>query len=180
MMLLSRTQKTFLLTTIGLALGVHNIAFTLGVYNTIFFDHLLSIWAVSIAVLLGILSLPSGERPIKPAGLFALAAPTFWIVLSLFGNLKNSWSGIDELIFVLSACIIFIVLPYTGYLIISITQAEALTIAPKRLLYYLIGIALFVGILSYLLGAYNYYLFTCENFTIAGYNQPANCYTPTK
>ena len=178
MIALARNHKTFLLTAVALALGVQNIAFNLGAYGTIFFDRLLPVWAVSLAVLLAVLSLPPEERPIRRWGLFALAAPSFWIILSILGNLKADWSWVDTAVYLVSIVVLLVILPYTAYLIISITQSEALAIAPTRLFYYLIGIALCVGLISYLLGAYNYYLLTCDDFIVAGYNRPENCFVP--
>ena len=178
MIALARNHKTFLLTAVALALGVQNIAFNLGAYSTIFFDRLLPVWAVSLAVLLAVLSLPPEERPIGRWGLFALAAPTLWIVLSILSNIKANWSWVDNAVYLTSIVVLGFILPYTAYLIISITQSEALEITPNRLLYYLVGIALLVGIVSYLLGVYNYYLLTCDDFIIAGYSNPENCYVP--
>lgn len=175
---LSKTHKAFLLAAVGLALGVQNIAFNLGAHGTVFYNRILPVWAISLAVLLAVWTLPSSERPVNRFGQFALAAPTLWLLLEIFGNTKPNWSWFDELLLIVGLGVVLVVLPYTAYLLISITQEEAVTIRPKRLLSYLIAITILVGLLSFWLGANNDVLLTCEDFRVAGDALPNNCYTP--
>ena len=67
-------------------------------------------------------------------------------------------------------------LPYVVYVIASLTQDEALRIRPRRLLYALIGIAIVMSSMGFVMGRYNKFFLTCRDFEVAGWFKPANCF----
>lgn len=172
-----RSTKTFFLTAVALSLGVSNIAFNLGAFGTIFYDKILAVWAISTAVLLANLAMTKAKRPVSRFGLFALSTPTLWIVLHIFNNTKIKWSLLDEAIFAVSLIILSIALPYAAYVLVSVTQSDALRITPQYLLGALVGIAVLIGTLSFLLGLNNDLVLTCQDFADAGAALPENCHT---
>ncbi|MEM7030200.1 MAG: hypothetical protein AAF629_11585 [Chloroflexota bacterium] len=173
----SRSSKTFVIAAVAVSLGVWDFAFNMGAYNTVFFDRLFRIWVISLAIVLAILVLPAKQRPITGWRLFALASPTLWVILTVIQQMLYKWSRLDDWVFILGGLVVFISLPYNAYVLVSVTQSETLSIRPQRLFYGLVGIAVIVGLLGYFMGAANYYLLSCEDFKLAGYDQPVNCWT---
>ena len=171
-----RNIKVFILSAVAVSLTTWNIAFSLGAYNTIFFDRLFAIWVINFAVLLACLFLPRAERPISGWGIAALSTPTLWLILSAVQIQQEQWTWLDNTIYLISILLLVTCLPYVVYVVVIITQEEALRIRPRRLLYALIIIAIAMSILGYLMGAYNELLMTCHDFEVAGWFKPENCH----
>ncbi|MEM7539256.1 MAG: hypothetical protein AAF639_44275 [Chloroflexota bacterium] len=175
-MYIRRNIKVFILSSIAVSVATWNIAFTLGVYNAIFFDKLFTIWVVNIAVLLACLALPKEERPIPPLGMVALATPSIWLFLGAVQVRQSEWSWLDNLLYLSSILLMVLCLPYVVYVIASLTQEEALRVRPRRLLYALIGIAIVMSSMGFFMGRYNKHFLTCRDFEVAGWFKPINCF----
>ncbi|MEM7336231.1 MAG: hypothetical protein AAF490_29390, partial [Chloroflexota bacterium] len=131
---------------------------------------------INLAVLMACLLLPQETRPVDGWGMWALSTPTIWLILSVIQIQNDSWTILDQLISVVGLIVLFIALPYVAYILISVTQEETLRIKPQRLLYQLILIAVVVGTIGFSVGRFNHLILTCEDFKLAGYDQPAQCY----
>lgn len=172
----NRHIKAYILASVALSVAVFNFGFNLGAFKTIFFNELFTVWVINLAVLFACLLLPQEDRPVDGWGMWALATPTIWLILSVIQIQNESWSFLDELVFVIGLIVLFITLPYVTYILISITQEETLRIKPRRLLYQLVLIAVAVELVGFFIGRYNHLVLNCEDFKLAGYDQPAQCY----
>ncbi|MBV7327735.1 hypothetical protein KFU94_05640 [Chloroflexi bacterium TSY] len=160
----------------AISLATWNVAFSLGAYNTIFFDRLFAIWVVNLAVLLACLFVPGKERPVSGWGLVALATPTIWLILGVIQIQQQQWTWVDTLLYFASIVLMIVCLPYVVYVMVSLTQEQTLAIKPRRLLYALVTVAIIMSLLGYLMGAYNELMMTCRDFEVAGWFKPVNCY----
>lgn len=175
----STETGTFFIAAIALSLAAWPIAFNLGAYNTIFVDHLLQVWAASLAALLaGIIAgrTAEGEQYFSWWGSLLLLMPTIWIVVEvLLYGYEDDVSSLIRLI--TTAATVGLALPYIGYMIISAAVPEAMEIHHPRLIGGLMVIVLLIAAMAYLVGYYNYAVMTCADFDISGAALPKNCWS---
>lgn len=172
---IGKSTKQFILTAVGLAIAVWNFSFNLGAYKTIFFDQLFLIWVVCTVVLLTFILLPNIDKPIRWPGVGAMILPTVWLVVSTMSHNFEQVTIFDQIEIGLVILITLFCLPYIAYVLISVLQSEVMSIRPPKLLAALIAIALFIGFVSFFIGANNYLFLTCQDFKISGSDLPLNC-----
>ena len=172
---IDHTTKSFLLAAVGISVAVWDVSFNLGVYRTIFFDKIFLIWIACTALLLASLILPVSKRPISKKGMLALAFPTFWLIVQVIDTKLPEYTSIDILILVISVAVNIMCLPYIAYVLISILQPEAMELHSRKLIFGLIGIALIVGTVGFLVGVHHNIFLTCEDFKLSGNDIPPNC-----
>lgn len=177
--------RQFLVITIALALTIWDISFNLGVYNTIFFDRIFSVWVIVTTTLLAVLFLRGEDMPVTSWGWVLLFMPSVWFVLRAT-KILDLLEDESPIAFVLGTgfelFIVGICLPYTVQVIIRINNPELLEVKNIRQQVGLLVVALVIGGLGYFVGANNYLFLTCREFTVSGNDRPANCLdtsTPT-
>lgn len=171
--------KLFFVIIIALTLIIWRLSFNLGAYGTIFFDDLFNIWFVSLALFLAYIFLPNEYEPFHFTTLIPLILPSLWIITEILIVVFNLLS-LSSLSLILGFLSIFVALPYTAYLILKITQEEKLKLKPKSLFMSIFLVVLVISIVAYLVGYYNYMFLFCEDFTVAGYHTPSNCWSLSK
>ncbi|MER6025830.1 hypothetical protein [Streptomyces sp. NPDC001851] len=144
-------------------------AFTLGAYNAVFFDDVLTLWAVATAVLLSGAILRKREA-LPWGGWLALFLPSLWIVLAIVAPRTKGF-------------------PYLHYFeeVLNLVGAPILTWLLSRILLpdyaelpvherlAAVAVTLIIGVLAFLLGQFNYLFLTCADFNVSGNNPPAHC-----
>jgi len=174
----SAEAGTFFIAAIGLSLVIWPVAFNLGAYETIFFEHLFQVWAASIAALLASLLIgrtAEGERYFSWGGAILLLLPTVWLAseVALYGT-TDTVSHVVRV--VLSFATLGLSLPYIGYVIVSAAVPETMEIHDRRLMIGLAGIGIIVVAIAWFAGTHNNYIMSCEDFKIAGAETPKNCW----
>ncbi|MEU2736369.1 hypothetical protein ABZ656_13315 [Streptomyces sp. NPDC007095] len=144
-------------------------AFTLGAYNAVFFDNVLALWAVATAVLLsGFLLHSRGALPW--GGWVALSLPSVWIVLAIVAPRGHGFPYLhyfEVLLTLLGAPMLTWLLART-----LVADYEALPVFQRL---GAVAVTVFVGVLAFLLGKFNYLFITCADFDVSGNNAPAGC-----
>ncbi len=167
--------RGYYLAVVAASVTASTLMFNLGAYNVVFFRTLFAVWVTCTAIFLGTFVLPRAERPIKGWELWALLAPSLWVFALIFapapGEEASGWYSLLETALTL---IIVLSLPYIGYVLLVITQGEALRL-PLRMLIGLVVIVLVTGSLGYWAGNNNFLFMTCHDFVVAGDFAPANC-----
>ena len=166
--------RTFTIATVGGAAFIWDIAFNLGVYDTIFFEKIFVVWAASLAVFWVSIVLPDEHAPVSWWGRVILILPTVWVILALITeptditttNGVMLWIGLGIYV----AC-----LPYTLYVITTITNPEFFAFKSPRLGVALALILLLISITSFLVGRNNHLFLTCEDFKVSGNDIPPTC-----
>lgn len=172
---IEKPVKQFILTAVGLSLVVWEISFDLGAFQTIFFDKLFFVWTVCTVVLLTFIFLPRTMRPVRWPGVAAMVLPSVWLLLTSINQNQTVPTALQLLETGVVVIITLLCLPYIGYVIISVSQAEVLTIQPRKLMFTLVIIALLIGLAGYLIGANNDLFLTCQDFKVSGNDLPDNC-----
>lgn len=160
------------LVIIGTALSVWWPAFTLGAWDMLFFDQLLTVWVISTIACVIVLAQPRpAHHRIRRS--IALAIPSLWLVLFLSADV-----GDTELLLIVDLLAVVIAvtgLPMTLWVMLRLFWPQALGSVPKRLAITAVAVVLGIVIASYALGANHQRFLTCEDFTIAGHSEPPGC-----
>ncbi|SFY36321.1 hypothetical protein OH786_15555 [Streptomyces atratus] len=156
----------------GGALAVWEPAFTLGAYDVIFYYQMLTLWAVSTAVLLaGFLMRERGPRH-GWAYWACLALPSAWLVLAAVVPRSGNWQG--EALFLIGGIISVIGTPLLTWVLLQLLLfgESELSVNQRRTV---IGVVALVGVLAFLLGQFNDVFLTCGDFDISGNSVPSGC-----
>ncbi len=167
--------RTFILASVVGASTVWDIAFNLGVYDTIFFEKIFFLWSASLAVFLASLALPDKYSQIRWWGRLILIAPTLWVGLALIDNPTSEPTSLDSAMLLLGLGLYAVCLPYTLYFVGRITNPEFFELHNRRLLGALVGIVFIIGILGFFVGQRNDLFLSCDDFKVSGNDIPANC-----
>ncbi len=157
---------------VGMSLVVWWPAFTVGAWNTLFFDQLLTIWVASTAALIFVLieRRPVGTRILRA---ILLLLPSVWLVLSF---VVVDTSDLQTFVVTLAALLaVAISSPFTIWVIAHVIWPDLGegTTRRQRWLVVLVVVAMAVG--CFLLGQNQSKFLTCEDFAISGTAQPPGC-----
>ncbi len=173
-------SRVFLLSAIALSASVFNVAFWYGVFGTVFFETLFTIWVIATSALLATLfikrsvSLPPGLRWERRS---VLALPTVWLVLEASLVITDAdprgfatWAaGIVML------GVSFLTLPYLVYILVIavVPDIDRLQKLQHRLALVLVTIV--IAIAGIVIGAHHDLFLTCEDFKVSGSDLPIDC-----
>lgn len=144
-------------------------AFTLGAYGTIFFDHVLALWAVATAVLFsGVILRSRGALPWS--GRAALSLPTIWIFVAAAAPKRHGWTYVHYF----EAALTLVAAPVLTWLLTRVLVPDYAELPGlQRLGAVVVTVA--VGVLAFLLGKFNYLFLTCGDFVVSGNDRPPSC-----
>lgn len=175
--------KIFVLATVTMSLSVWDVAFTLGAYNTVFFDKIFTVWVASTSALLASLFIPpppGRERFLSWRGRFVLLLPTLAVLLQLAEQGTLIGDRVAALALVLGLLSAIFTLPYTIYVLILVVTPDLENMKTPRLAAAMIIIVVVVGLIGFQVGRHNRLFLTCEDFTVSGSDTPVNCHHEDK
>ncbi|WP_327368970.1 hypothetical protein [Streptomyces sp. NBC_01217] len=156
----------------GGALAIWEPAFTLGAYGVIFYYQVLTLWAVSTAVLLA--GLLMRERGPRHGWVYwaCLAMPSGWLVLAAVVPRGDNW--LDETLFLVGGIISVIGTPLLTWVLLQLLLfgESELSVRQRRTV---VGVVAAVGGLAFLVGQFNDVFLTCGDFDISGNSVPSGC-----
>ncbi|MET7525313.1 hypothetical protein [Streptomyces sp900116325] len=156
----------------GGALAIWEPAFTLGAYNVVFYYQLLTLWAVSTAVMLTALLLR--ERGPRHGWMYwaCLALPSVWLAIAAVVPRHAGWP--DETLFFAGGILSIIGTPLLVWVLLHLLLfgESELSARERRTV---IGVVVVVGALAYGLGQLNHVFLTCGDFDISGNSVPSGC-----
>lgn len=172
--------RHLVIASVLIALEVWPIGFNLGAYGTVFWNDFFEIWIVSVVTLLsGLYLMLMNEKtdrpPVRGIDLLAMFLPSIWFLSEAADRLYPGplLDGVQALFQVLT---VVFALPVVAGVMLRVTMPEVLKLRSARLNLVLIAITLAICAASYLIGARNDLIFTCEDFRISGDEPPANCF----
>ena len=173
---LTHTQaKTFMLAVLTVSVPTWTVAFNLGVYGEVFFEHTVYILVASLVLLLAQLFVPQERSPIKGEARFVLALPVVWAILSIVNSQIMGVDVFETILFWFGLVAIILCLPYIFYILSAFTNPEVIEVARYKLTLPLLIIVVVIGITGYLVGDHNAIFMTCFDFEVSGNMVPDNC-----
>lgn len=108
--------------------------------------------------------------------MFPLIMPTVWLMLEIVKAVMPNSPLLYYTALIFGIITLCFCVPYIVYLLISITQSEALNIQPKNLLWYLVLTVFLIFSIAYFVGKNHRMFLTCHDFEISGEAVPKNCW----
>ncbi|MEM7121533.1 MAG: hypothetical protein AAF563_09680 [Pseudomonadota bacterium] len=170
--------KIFMLSTISLSVAAWDIAFNLGVFNTIFFDKVFTVWAASTAALFASFFVPppaDRKRLVSWRGRFVLLIPTLWMLVDLESGVSLTGTEIDAQLSWLSLIVAVVTLPYTLYVLVIMVTPDLINLKQPLFFVVMFAIVAFIALVGYAVGYYNEDFLTCQDFIVSGNDTPARC-----
>ena len=122
----------FFIAAIATAPPTWTIAFNFGAFHTVFYNHLFTIWAASIAMFLASLVLSSRKNPGIPFGwwsILLLILPSIWMVFDILA-IDTSSGLVTAVSVILMVAVVFLSVPFiVWYLQITFFQALTLDVS---------------------------------------------------
>lgn len=161
------------LVIVGICAALWWPAFTLGAWGTLFFDQLMTIWAVSTAAFFVVLLQP---RPYRRRVFRAcvLLIPSLWLVLSFL--LESDTADLGTFVVDLVGVVVAIIgIPFTLWTLVRIMWPDfgSDLSAGRRAL--AIAVIAVIVLLSFGLGSSQDRFLTCADFSISGNSEPPHC-----
>ena len=156
--------------TVATSLIVWWPAFTLGVYDEIFFEQLFALWAAATAAFV-VAVLLLGRRA-QPA-VYSLLLPSVWILLTWLIPAETTTPG-EDVLFWGGVLVTLAGFPAMVAIVLVMVVPGAESVRGRDTVVAIAAIALVV-VLSYIMGTQHRRLLTCEDFKISGNDQPAGC-----
>jgi hypothetical protein len=166
--------RGFFATTLGISLLVWDLAFTLGAYHTVFYYRLTQIFVVSAVLLLGALVLRR-SLTVRPWMIAILSIPVVWLAWRLLTPVGGFWPGVYRAIEVVLVGLVLATLPMTLWVVLRILAPDYFALSSVRLRLAGLAIVSFIALAAFLTGQFNYHVFSCRAFDVAGENLPPNC-----
>lgn len=146
-------------------------AFTLGVWDGLFFEQILALWAAATA---GFIVLLFRGEPRRPRIVTAtLLLPSLWIALS-FLPLEDG-TPLSEVITWFGVGITVAGLPFMVWVMLQLAQPDIVEVVSGRTWLRVAAAVAGVAVLSFALGVLHPYYLTCDDFSISGNEPPPNC-----
>ena len=156
--------------TVATSLLVWWPAFTLGVYDEIFFEQLFALWAAATtAFIVAVLLLGRRAQP----EVYSLLIPSVWIALTWLTPADTTGLGHDVLVG-LGVLVTLAGFPAMVAIVLVMVVPGAEAVRGRDTVVAVAAIALVV-VLSFVLGTQHRRLLTCEDFKISGNDQPVGC-----
>ncbi|NUR72631.1 MAG: hypothetical protein HOU81_17575 [Hamadaea sp.] len=166
--------RGFFAITIAVSLLAWDVAFALGAYHTVFYYRLLEIFVLSAVLLLGALALRR-HLSVHPWMLAILALPVIWLAWRLIVPVGGRWARTYRVIDICLIALIMVTLPVTLWAVARILAPDYFALSTLRLRLVSVAIVVVVGIAGFLTGQFNNHVVTCQDFVVAGDDQPGNC-----
>lgn len=148
-------------------------AFTLAVWDEIFFDDILALWAASTAAFVYVLveRRPVGGRLVRA---FLLLLPTVWLVLNFAVDDETADLGVAilDLVAILA---VLIGIPFTLWVLVRIVWPDFRSETRRGTKWLIVSVVFGVAVASFILGLNQEYFLTCGDFEISGKVPPADC-----
>jgi hypothetical protein len=157
------------------ALTTWPIAFNLGAYNAVFYQDVFQVVVVSTVGFVLTIMKPAYQGRTLLITRIALASPLIWMALAviLYDSLGTALS--NPVCGFLGLVIAVISIPTVLRLLIDMFATGLTTMQDPRMLATAVGVIVLIAVIGFTVGRNNDAFLTCEDFKIAGSDQPANC-----
>jgi hypothetical protein len=164
--------------TVTIALTTWPIAFNLGAYQAVFYDDIFKTVVAATVGLAIVVFRPPYERKKLWFVRTALASPALWLTLAVvvFGSTATAAS--DPLFGTLGLLVALISVPTVLKLLIDLFMPDMASLQDTTMLGLVVAVVIVVAAAGYTVGANNDAFLTCDDFKIAGSDQPSNCAQP--
>jgi hypothetical protein len=170
-----RTYGPAAVALVTIALTTWPIAFNLGAYDAVFYQDVFQVVVVSTVGFALVVVKPPYQGLTLWITRVALAAPLGWMALAviLFDSLGAATS--NSVYAIVGLVIAIVSVPIVLRLLIDMFARDLTTVQDRGMLATGIAVVVLIAIAGFTVGKNNDAFLTCDDFKIAGSDQPANC-----
>jgi hypothetical protein len=161
--------------TLTTALVTWPIAFNLGAYGEVFYDDVFRfVVASTVGLAIAMFASPDGRRA-RWFTIGALAAPALWLVLSVIFFDSTAAAASDPVFGFLALGTTLVAVPAGLKLLADLFVPDLSSLENNRVAGFTAAVIVVVAVTGFVVGANNDAFLTCDDFKIAGSDQPSNC-----
>lgn len=167
----------FFAITIAGSLYAWNVAFTLGAYHTLFYHHRQQLFVLSLVVLLGGLIMRPRVQ-IQPWLLALFAPPVLLFLLRVVfpvnHRIREAYAvRLADRILIVTTVAVF---PIIAWISARLLAPDYFKLPDRRAKIAVIAVIAAVALIGFTVGRLNTHFLTCEDFQIAGDDEPKGCF----
>lgn len=166
-------QRAFALVLVGMSAAVWWPAFTLGAWQDLFFDQLLTVWVVSTAALVVVLVQPRGVGRRWPR-IVALLVPTLWLFLAFLDD-ASTGDAYSVTVDLIGTIVGLAGIPFTLWTLVQVLWPELFSELRLRARVAVVVTVVLIAVASLTLGIFQDRFLTCQDFEISGNSTPPGC-----
>ena len=161
--------------TVTISLVSWRIAFNLGAYGEVFYDDVLAfVVASTVGLAISVVASPyARDRQLFTS--VALAAPAVWFVLAVLLFDSTAAAASRPVFGFIGLAIVLVSVPVGVKLLVDLFAPDLVSVRERGLFAYGLAIIVIVAAVGYVVGANNDAFLTCDDFKVAGADQPSNC-----
>ena len=165
----------FAIAVVTISLVVFPIAFNLGAYNSVFYEDIFRFVVAATAGLgISLVANPySGER--RWMTNLALASPALWMLLAVLFTDSTADAATNAILGPLGLLVAIVSIPVVLRMLIDMFVPGFKRYTSRRLLVGGLAVVVVIAASGYLIGLNNDVFLTCDDFKVAGSDQPENC-----
>ena len=161
--------------TVTMALVAWPIAFNLGAYDAVFYEDVFRFVVVALAgFLVTFLAPPYSGRRLWFLRC-ALAAPGAWFVMAVLLFESTAAAATNAVFGWFALFAVLLAIPVAFRLLVELFVPEISALESARLLVQSVAVVAVLAASGYIVGANNDAFLTCDDFKIAGSDEPVNC-----
>ena len=161
--------------TVTIALTTWPIAFNLGAYQAVFYD---DIFKTVVAATVG-LAIVVVRPPYEGKKLWfvraTLASPALWLTLAVTFFDSTGAAASNPLFGALGLLVAMVSIPTVLKLLIDLFMPDMVSVRDTKMMGLVVAVIIMIAAAGYIVGANNDAFLTCDDFKIAGSDQPTNC-----
>lgn len=161
--------------TVTMALTIWPIAFNLGAYHAVFYEDIFQLVVISTVGLAITTFRPNYRGRTLLFVRLSLAAPALWLALSVTLFDSTAEAASDPYFGTIGLIIVAVSIPTVLKLLIDLFTPDLASLRDSHLLGFVIAVVIVVASAGYAVGANNDAFLICDDFKVAGADQPANC-----
>ena len=161
--------------TVTIALTIWPIAFNLGAFKEVFYDDIFQLVLISTVGLAITTVRPNYSGRTLWFVRSCLATPALWLALSVILFDSTAAAASDPYFGTLGLLTVVVAIPTVLKLLNGLFAPNLASLRDPQLLGFVIAVVIVVALVGYAVGANNDAFLTCDDFKVAGSDQPANC-----
>lgn len=165
----------FAIAVVTISLVVFPITFNLGAFGQVFYDDVFRFVVAATAGLgVSILATPYTGRQ-RWATNAALGAPALWLLVAATTTSSVGDAATNPVLGTLALVVAVVSVPTVLRMLIDMFVPGFRSYTDKRLLFGGLAVVVLIAASGYFIGANNDRFLTCDDFKVAGSDQPENC-----
>lgn len=171
------TSGPVAVSTVALSLLVWPLAFNLGAYSEVFYEDVFR-FVVAAAATLAVVAVSPQDGALSRVTVVALGAPAAWLAAAVLLFDSTAEAASDPVFGTVGLVIAVVAVPTALRVLYRLFNPELSLVDDTRAVIGAAAIVVAAATAGFVVGANNDAFLVCDDFKVAGADQPANCARP--